>query len=461
MSSFLLQNFNGGESEFENRGIKGAYKHGQALDIRKKVDSLSCQQALAEEGSGVIVDLIMFIVPCSDGNAYGFGDTGKIYKRTSAGTWSVVYTDSNGEIKGASEWFLSSTLTYLFWATNTRLNCKEIPGNSGWTDVNALATYPKTNLTAADWHTMTQAVGALHIANKDYLALVGFDGSYSNASLNIFKKNEAKALIERGNYVVVGAPRTDESPESNLLSWDATSQDYNDKKIVTEAVNALVDTDLPLAQAGTNGGLYYADLVNIMPIQNIDGGGSCNPGGVTTDSGVALFGIFGNTLSYNGIWSYGRNKKNQAHTLNYEYVLTCDEIGAVSKVGSTVLMSYKNGASYGVKKVDSTAKATAYYYSLDLVPPKAPNYMPEWGPVVFTMKALPASCQVEVFYRMDKTGSFVQAKMEGNTSAFTTTNGKEAIFLTGEKGKIAELEIKLTPSANTTPEIYTAEWYFS
>src|SRR3990167_4388074 len=97
MSSFLLQNFNGGEREFENRGIKGAYKHGQALDIRKKVDSLSCQQALAEEGSGVIVDLIMFIVPCSDGNAYGFGDTGKIYKRTSASNVRVfflIYTTS-------------------------------------------------------------------------------------------------------------------------------------------------------------------------------------------------------------------------------------------------------------------------------------------------------------------------------------------------------------------------------
>lgn len=304
MNSFVLKSFRGGISDFEDKGIPGSFKYGQALDVRKKVDSLSCQQALVEEGSGVIVDLVKFIVPCSDGNSYLFGDASKIYKRTSAGTITLVYTDT-GEtgIKGACEWFLSTGKTYLFWATNTRLNCKEIPGLSNWTDVNALAGFPKTNLTAATWHTMIQAVGSLQIANLDYLAMVGFDGSYTNAALNLFKKNSAKALVERGRSVIVGAPRSDNSPESNLLSWDTSSQAYNDKKVILGgAINALVDTDLPLMQVGTSGGLYYGDLVNIMPIQSIEGGGYCNPGGVTTDEGLALFGIFGNSLLRDGIY---------------------------------------------------------------------------------------------------------------------------------------------------------------
>ena len=181
---------------------------------------------------------------------------------------------------------------------------------------------------------------------------------------------------------------------------------------------------------------------------------------MTTDEGLALFGIYGNTSSRNGIWSYGRKKKNASHVLNFEYPLTCDEIGAVQKVGSDILLSYKSGSTYKMMKVNTAAKATAYYYSLDLVPPAKANYLPTWGTIILSMKALPASCQVEAFYRIDKTGNFVQAKMEGSVSAFTTTGGKEAVFFAGEKGRIAELELKLTPSANTTPEIYKAEFYF-
>lgn len=468
MNSFVLKSFKG-LSDFEDRGITGAFKDGINLSVRKKIDSLSCNQALVQEGTGIVVDTIRWFVPSVDGNTYGFGSAGKIYRRTSGGTYTLVYTDSDGAITGAAEWYCSNGKTYLFWATVTKLHCKEIPGNASWTDVDANVvvgvntyTYPKSNLTSATYHTMVQAVGSLLIANYDLLALVGYDGTYTYNALNIFKKNYIKTLIERGNNVVMSAPGTGSSLESNIIAWDTDAGSWNDKKKLDGgAINAMIDTDIPILQVGTVGGLYYGDMQNILPIINIPYGGYCNPGGVCNDDGLALFGIYGNTLNRNGIYSYGKKKLNQERVLNLEYEISnAEEIGAVCKVGTDILVSYRAGSSYYVKKVDVSNKATAYYYSLDLKAPTKLGYMPLWNSMVLITKAMPASCKIEVYYKLDKTGSWIQSKMEDDVAEFDITGGTEAVFLFGEKAKVFEVQIKLTPSGNETPEIYKGEILF-
>lgn len=479
MNSFVLKSFSGGESDYDDKGISGAFKRGQNLDIRKPIDSLSCNQALIQEGDSVVVGLIRWFISCTDGNTYGFDTGGNIYRRTSAGVYTKVYTDPDGAITGAAEWFCSNGKTYIFWATATKLHCKEIPGNATWsTDKDASVvvgattyTYPKTNLTSAVWpvnHMMVQAVGSLLIANSDYIGFVGYDGSYSQLGLNIFKKNYVKTMIERGAYVIAGCPKVDNSPESNIVSWDTDAGSYNDKKSLQGgAINAMIDTDIPLLQVGINGGIYYGDMQNVLPITSIRGGGYCNPGGVTNDDGLALFGIYGNSENRNGIYSYGKKKLNQARTLNLEYYIgACDEIGAICKTGTDILVSYRVGTTYYVKKVDTTAKATAYYYSLDLKAPTKLNYMPVWSAILLTTKAMPINTKIELFYKLDKTGDFIQAGTEEKNidgtskQEFDTENGTEVVFLIGEKAKVVEVEIKLTPSVNTTPEVNKAEIYF-
>lgn len=484
MNSFILKDFSGGFSDFEDRGIAGSFKLGINLDIRKAINSLSCNQDLIQEGGDVVVGLIRWWVPCTDGNTYGFDGSGNIYKRTSGGTYTKVYTDPDGAITGAAEWFCSNGKTYIFWATATKLHCKEIPGNATWSvdkDASVVVgsntyTYPKTNLTTATWHTMAQAVGSLLIANYDYIGYVGWDGSYNQLGLNIFKKNYVKALIERGSYVIAGCPKVDNSPESNIIAWDTDAYSYNDKKnLVGGAINAMIDTDIPLLQVGTKGGIYYGDMQNVLPITSIPGGGYCNPGGVTNDDGLALFGIYGNTESRNGIYSYGKKKLNQSRTLNLEYYVgECDEIGAICKTGTDILVSYRVGSTNYVKKANTALKATAYYYSLDLKAPSRLNYMPLWNSIVLTTKAMPANTKVEVFYKLDKSTrtvdnvavEWIQARMESKNNdgtgkkEFDTTNGTEAVFLVGEKAKVIEVQIKLTPYGNTTPEVNKAEIYF-
>ena len=462
--SFVIKSFTG-MSEFEDKGLPGAFKYGQSLDVRKTTDSLSCQQGVVDEGAGVVVDLVRFIIPCTDTNSYGFGNAGKIYKRTSAGVWSVVYTDTDGAITGAAQWFLNNGKEYLFWTTATKLKCKEIPGNTGWSDVNANAggqAYPKTNLTSSTYHTMVQAVGSLMICNGNFLAMVGYDGSYTPEAVDIYPTEYTKTLIERGNYVVIGCPKDNDVPESDIVEWNTTDNSINTRKNVKGgAINALIDTDQSLMQVGTKGAIYYGDLQNVLPIVMIHGGGYCDVASVTNDDGLALFGIGGNSSDRSGIYSYGRKELNRDRTLNMEYLLgtgSNDVIsGALCKVGSDILMCYEESSSFYADRVDSTSKATGYYYSLDLKAPTGLNYVPIWGPVILNMKALPAGCSVECYYKLDKDGDFIQAKLEGGDTTFSTTDGTEAVFLVGEKAKVFEVELKLTPSTNETPEIYQIE----
>lgn len=458
MPKFELKSFVGGLSDYEDKGIKGAFKFGSALDIRKKADSLSCQQALVDEGSGVIVDLILFLVPCSDGNTYGFGDTGRIYKRTSGGTWSVVYTDTDGKIIGAAEWYNNAGKTFLDWATATKLNRKEIPGQSDWSDVNADAGWPKTNLSDEDWHTMKMAGGSLMIANGQYLAMVGYDDSYTNQALNLLPQDKAKTLIERNNLdVIVGATRKDSQEIGNLFSWREEYLSYAAKKpIPSKGINALIDSEYTLMQAGVNGGIYYSDLVNVLPITSFPGGGKVNPDGVDVDEGLALFGVFGGSAidgnATTGVYTLGRKKKNAPFVLNLDYPFSCDEIGSVKNIGTDILVSYKSGSTYRVKKVDTANKATAIYQSLDLIAPSPFTKPVVWEAVKITTKDMPTGTKCEVWYRVNKKGNFVQAKMEGEVAQFTS--GSEAIFLINSDGKICEVLVKLIPNGNNSPEVY-------
>jgi len=328
MKRFEIKSVVGGVSDYSDRGIAGAFKLASGLDIRKQNDSISCNKGMTEEGAGVIVDLIMWFVPASDGDIYGFGDTGKIYKRDyDTKVWTVVYTDT-GKITGAAEWVHDSGVHYLYWAVGTNLHRKELPGTSNWSDVDAGDTWPKTNLENVAWHTMCVAGGALMICNGPYLAMVGYDESYTVEAVEFYPDEYAKCIIERQNLVVIGTYKNNTSEKGTLYTWNQTALNYLQRKeIPSGAINCLVDTELTLTQAGDKGGIFYSDLVNSVAITAIPGECETNPGGTDMDDGMALFGCFGGDNP--GVYTLGRKRKNAPYVLNLDYPLDCDEIGAV------------------------------------------------------------------------------------------------------------------------------------
>lgn len=465
MSSFNIKSFRGGRSDYNDRGIYGSFKASKNLDVRGLDDVLVCGQGLESDGSGasgadtIVTDLINFFVNGSDGNLYAFGDTGKIYKRTSAAVWSLVKTDADGEITGAYEFPLDNGKSYLWWTTATKLHSKELPGATNWSDADAQITglmsgvaqnYPKTDLTSATWHSMANADGALMICNKYMLAMVGYDGSYTKEAVMLRPGTLSTAVIEAGRNVLVGGG--DGSRESHLITWQSSALSWIDKnKIPEKSINAIVQAEVLLMSAGDNA-LYYSDMTNNIRVATLDG--KANPGGVIEKGSLAILGLFGG--SYSGIWSYGRTKKNESHTLNLEQYIDCDELGAIGKVNDQLFVSYQKGTSHLVRKVSTTAKATAEYYSLDLTAPKESV----WQSIDLITETIPTGCSIAVYYELDGVGSWTQAKMSGDI-ATAAAGIRDPKFLVGSYGRTMNLKIILTPSGNTSPIVSNIEINFT
>lgn len=404
----------------------------------------------------VFADLIRSWVKASDGNTYGFGNTGKIYKVDQYLTVTQVY-DLHKEIKGAEEKPSPNGKTYLVFATNTEIHLKELPGLSNWNDVDkGLADFPKTNLTSATWHTMKQIGGDVMIANGPMIAMIGYDNSYTNEALDLIPGNIANTIIERSGRPAIGTERAGNPGHG---------------------INALIDAEKPFAQIGSDGQIVYADMRESIPVKRFPGGGKVNPGGVTnlidqanifdwdvnaltwidkqTIGNIAVFAVYGATIGRGGLYTLGRKDKDHLITLNLEHLLDADELGAVTTVNGLVMVSYRIGTTFGVMIEDSQNKAIGTYEGLDFqMPTKLPGQVSHADLVEIFMKPLPANCSIEFWYRMDKNGEFVQALAQGGGTNYNKLGGTIATFPIQGVGQVYEPRVVLNPSGNLTPEVY-------
>jgi len=472
MDSFLIKSFKDGISDYEDKGLPGAFKFGANLDTRRRIDSLKAGQGLTDDlAVGTITSPPRFMVQSADGNTYISAGV-KIYKRTSAGVYSLVYTDvgSDGDITGMAEWVNDNSDTFIYYTTATKLHRKAVltgttPVDITWSDVDATVngqTYPKTNLTSATWHTMAIVNGSLVGVNKDTLFKVGYDDSYTNNAVKLYPGNVGKVIIESGIRALVGSNRVDNGESSSITIWDTDDQNFTGKiQLPFANINALIETEIIILQYGTSGELYFVSSSSKVPVTSLPGGGQVDPDGVVSHEGLALLGVYGNGTGKTGIYSYGRKRNNANFTLNCEYQFDCDAIYSVTKVGTDILFSYKLGSNYGIKKVDTANKATtATYESLDLKSPRIQQQPVNWATIVLQMASLPTGCSIAVNRRDNKTSTWVACNVEGGGASYSTVGGEEATFLIGDRGKFFEVQIILTTSANTSPEIYEAQIFF-
>lgn len=534
MPTYTIKSWKDGISPWSDVGTgKGSFKFASGIDIRKANDTLSCGQAMKEEGlfgtshsqspsisasasqspsrsasaskspsgsvspslspsasgsrsaskslspsasaspssspspslspsaglNNVYVDLVTAWVKATDGNTYGFGNTGHIYRRYSDGFTRDVYQDADGAIKGAVEKPSDDGLTYLQWATATSIKQKPLPGSSTWSDVTEIS----DQLTGTDWHTMRQIGGANYIANGSKLALVGYDDSFTNEALDIIPGRIIKTIIERNGRAVSGT----------------FPAGYPNK-----GVNGAIDCEVPLMQIGDDGELFFANFTDSMPTRRFPGGGRVNPGGVANkvdqieifdwvfgaDSWIdrqslgnmSIWGVFGADSGKNGLYYYGRKNKDQPFTMNLEYAMDVDEIGAVVNVDGVTIASYRDSGDFGVRAVDSTAKAEGIWEGLEFrFPVKKAEQITKVSHVEVFFDELPVGCSIYFYYQKNKSGTFVQAYTADGNQSHATTNSKKAVFRIGEEMDIYEPRILMTPSGNTTPEIFRIVTYFS
>lgn len=525
MPIFEIDQFRGGPSDYDDKGIQGAFKMASNFDIRRTVDSLYCQQALVDEGllvgssspsaspspsssvsrspspsessspsptpspsasaspsssvslspsvtpsssvssspspsselTSVFRDLIVFFIECSDGYLRGVGNTGYIYRRDADGYWSVEYKDPDGGITGANEWFPLGRSWFYFVAGGI-LKRKPLDGNPSWNDVEEV----DPNMNTSDWHTMRECGGALVIANGPWLAMVGYDGSFTQEALNLIPGNLSKTIVERNGRTITGTVRAGDP---------------------TRGVNGAIDSEVPFAQIGDDGELFYADMNSSIPITRFPGGGKVNPGGVANEveqvnffeweqtalnwidkqavGNMAMFAVFNADTGRGGIYKYGRKRKNHPFVMNLDHLLDVDELGALVNYLGTTLVSYRDGTDFGVKAVDPDTKAVGTYESLDFKSPVKPvGKVTYWRYAQILCSPLPSGSKLEFYYKLNKTGLWKKASLSSNGIEFTKSGEEEVVFNISESAKIFEFKLVVTPVGNESPEVYKINLYF-
>ena len=148
--------------------------------------------------------------------------------------------------------------------------------------------------------------------------------------------------------------------------------------------------------------------------------------------------------------------------MNLDYQFDADELGALVSVDGTVLVSYRDGTDFGVKAVDPSTKATGTYEGLDLkAKVKRSAQITNWKTAEIYCEPLPDGASLEFWYKLNKSGSWVQAYNERQQVQFQAHNETKAIFLIGADADIFEPRVVINPTGNTSPEVLRIRIYFT
>ena len=271
---------------------------------------------------------------------------------------------------------------YLYWATHNKLHRKPFPGLANWSDA------------VEDWATFTNGDNAYHpmLVNGLYLfigdgraiASVDDNGTFTvNGTPDVIFNSlphgyRARCFFNYDIDLLIGTWVEATINKARAFRWTTVDVSYESSDDIEEVgINAFIPLDNSvLAQCGKFGNLYFYDGRNLRepPGKKIKGKYSPSkylevyPEAVANLKGLQLFGVSngaGNPCKQ-GVYSLGRYDKNYPLALNLEFVISQDktasiEIGMLHTIGTDLLVSWKDGASYGVDKLDYTAKYASAY----------------------------------------------------------------------------------------------------
>lgn len=107
---FQQNSYIGGISQGSRGGYEGAYQDGIGINYRDDPDKLTALHPLKKDSGSTVTDMPKWMKPYKT-DVWSYGDTGKLYKRTSAGAYSNPKTVSSSTGQGFD--FFNSALWYM------------------------------------------------------------------------------------------------------------------------------------------------------------------------------------------------------------------------------------------------------------------------------------------------------------------------------------------------------------
>ncbi len=467
MAKIEIKNLNlGGIADSDYLGAENSVAEMVGLDIHSEGGVIKVNQKLTKDSGSTVDDLVKARVSCSDGNTYHFGSTnGKIWKRTSAGTWSLEATAAPAAgavgILDAMEY-----QGYIYYAMQSRLGRWQI-GTAWSTRNDSWATFTNTD---ADWHPMKIVSLVLYIGDKNYVAQVD-TGVFSANALDIAAPLRIKSLGKMNTDLLIGTYVSDNVTETEIIRWNTWSVSFSTSDSIPEVgVNCFLDTDNNvIVNAGTKGNLYFYNGTSLEEYKTIKGvyTGSAkayvHPNAKFNFNGMPLFGlsnVSGNPANQ-GVYSLARTNRNYPFVLNLEYAISTGnlsgvEIGSICQLSADqFLVGWKDttgGTTYGVDILDLTAKATLAYFVTRVIMAERTSLL-NYGLVQSCYRLLPSGTSVEVRKKVNAETVFSSAI----TSKVDTRRMLVATSVDINDATRGQVKVSLVASGNTAPELEVVE----
>jgi len=360
-------------------------------------------------------------VTCEDrsGQVYFFSsESGKIWKRTAGGTFSLVNTNTNGAHQGA-KYFNGN----LYYASQYKLGKFD---GSTWSD--SFATFSNNSL----YHPMIEMNLSLFIGDSTYIAAVDSAGTFSANSLDIPTGAAASCFAMAGNDILIGTYTGTTTMRNTAYLWDTYSSSWTIEDEVYEVgFNCFIQLDNGIAaQCGLAGRIYIWNGSRFDKWKKIRG--------VTTGTGYQRSTVFnGKALFVVGdkVYSIHRTENDLPLAITQEYTSTTDPTYALAVSNAQLFMA----STAGVDKI-GTDYATA---TID-----TPEVTGNYQNVIVNYDSLPTGTSIGISTKIDGATAWTAQ------TAITDTINKR-VYFDGGLGDVNFLQarITLTPSGASTPII--------
>lgn len=343
----------GGIADSRYQGQANSVAEMVGFNIHSEPGILKNNQKLTKESGSLVDDLVKKILPCSDGNTYLFGSTnGKIWKRTSAGVYSLEATaaPAAGTVGIIDAWEYQG---YIYYSMQSRLGRVAVGSPTDWSGrSDSWQTFSNTD---ADFHPFQEVNQVLYVGDGKDLAQVDA-GVFSASALDIASPLRIKALGKILTDILLGTFVNVYKVATEILRWNTWSGSFQISDEIPETgINSFLKTDnFALVNAGTKGNFYIYNGSQLENYKRIPGDwigsktATIHPNASVNMFGLPLFGL--SNLSENpakqGVYSMGGYDRNYPKVINLEWLLSHGfysgiDIGSIELVGTQLLVSWK------------------------------------------------------------------------------------------------------------------------
>jgi hypothetical protein len=420
------------------------------VDIHSETGSVKSSLARIKESGSTVTELckVAFLLPNGD-SFWGSSTSGKIWKRTYAGVWSLVHTNTNGACIG-----MGYHRGYLYYASATKL------GRIAEANASSEATWSSQNDSWQDflnddayYHTMFEQNLSLFIADKSDIAAVDNADGFSQSVLDLQTQYEITSFTSMKSDLLAGFKGLNYLSKGGAVRWDTYSSSWLYDDYVEEGpVNMWIKLgQYVIAQIGAIGNLYphngegFETIFTALRDGDTIVSTDILPYGTANLNGLALI----NTTR--GIFSLGKRNVNLPLALNIEYIPSVGQgitPGAIIVIGGQVLSAWKKTGTpdtFGVDKLDTNRCNGQVITPVVLGPKKV---------IRVHYSDMPTGCSIGIETKKDRGSSW-----DTHISIKDDTD-KKIVYFDGGIGNRAEVQGRITLNSNgaATPIVTLIEF---